>query len=155
MRQFVDLDGRSWDVALDGFSLGELRDKGVDIVQDGLFYIEQREDVLLKALAILCREQITKHQLSDRAFARGIAGVAIEQAFEAVRGAAEDFFPPKRWSEIQSRSEKRKDADQTFQDFAPMLELLNRPQMPPAMRQAVLDAVASKLEEGTSSASSP
>ena len=155
MRQFADVDNRSWEVAIDGFSLGELRDKGIDVVQDGLFCIEQREDVLLKALAILCREQITKHQLSDRAFARAISGIAIEKALEAVRGAAEDFFPPRRWSEIQSRSEKRKDADQTFQDFAPMLELLNRPQMPPAMRQAILDAVASKLEEGLSSGSSP
>lgn len=152
MTEFRDATSQSWLVDIDGLTLAELREKaGVDIVQDGLYAIEEREDVLTKALLILCREQIDSRNLTDRQFAKRIAGPIVDLALTAVRGAAEVFFPPRRWSEIQSRSEKKREADETFRDLLPMLEMLNRPQMPEAMREAVMAAIAAKIETATSS----
>lgn len=155
MPEFQDQTGQSWAVDFDGLLLADLREKAsIDIVQDGLYAIEEREDVLLRAMLVICREQITQRGLTDRQFARLLAGSAADSAIRAARSAAELFFRPSRWSEIQSHSEQRKDLDRQFRELKPMLEKLNSPDMPQAMRDAVMAAIASKLEAATSSVNS-
>jgi hypothetical protein len=155
MPEFTDATGQSWTVALDGLSLAELREKAaVDIVQDGLYFLEEREDVLTKALLVLCREQRDERKLTDRQFSKLIAGQVAELALDAVRGAATFFFRPSRWSAIQSRSQQRKELDEQYQALRPMLEMLNRPDMPAAMRQAVMSTITEQIEAATSSRNS-
>ena len=146
-------DGTStWVVEFDGLVLAEIKTKaGVDIVQDGLFQIEQREDVLTNALLVLCREQIDSAKLTDKQFAKRIIGEVAAKAVEAVGGAARDFFRPSRWSEIQSRSESRREHEEMYQSLRPMLAMLERPEIPQSFRQAVMDAIAAKIEAASSS----
>lgn len=147
MPEFKDATGQNWTVELDGLLLADLREKcGVDIVQEGIYAVEEREDVLVKSLLVLCREQIDARKLTDRQFARLIVGPITALALDAVRGAAELFFRPSRWSEIQSRSDARKEADANYRTLQPMLAILNRPDMPEAMRDAVMAAITSKIE---------
>lgn len=155
MHDFIDSDATKWDVALDGLLLEELRVRGViDLVQDGLYFAEEREDVLLKALLILCRDQREERKITEKQFAKRIIGEVHDKAIAAVRGAAELFFRPSRWFEIQSRSQKRKEADSQYREIAPMLEMLNRPDMPAAMREAVMTVISQKIEAATSLQSS-
>jgi len=155
MPEFRDATGNAWTIELDGLLLAEVRDKtGVDIVQDGLSAVEEREDVLTRVLLVVCREQITERKLTDRQFARLLAGSAAELSLVAFRGAAELFFRPSRWSEIQSRSEEKRNLDEQFRELKPMLDKLNSPDMPTAMRDAVMAAITSKLETAISSANS-
>lgn len=155
MPEFKDATGLTWNVDLDGLLLADLREKaGVDIVQEGLYAIEEREDTLTKALLVVCRDQISERKWTDRQFAKAVAGSAAESSLVAFRGAAELFFRPSRWSEIQSRSEAKKEADDTFRKLAPMLAILNRPDMPESMREAVMQVIASKIEAVTSSENS-
>lgn len=155
MKDFIDSEAQKWDVDIDGLLLAELRERGaIDIVQDGLYFIEEREDVLTKALLILCREQRESLGLSEKQFAKRIKGEVQDKAIAAVRGAAELFFRPSRWSEIQSRSEARRTVDDQYRDLRPMLELLNRPDMPAAMREAVMAVIGNQIEAATSLQSS-
>lgn len=150
MSSFCDAAGRTWIVELDGLLLGELRDAGVDLTDDGLLKIEQDPCCLVKMLVLVCREQIAAKQLPEREFARSISGVILDHAIEAARGAAEAFFPPRRWSEIQSalrsRREENLKAEEMLAGIRPMLATLNRPEMPEAMRAAVLNAIGELIE---------
>lgn len=155
MGDFIDLTGQKWDVALDGILLGELRERGIDIVQDGLYFIEEREDVLVKTLLVMCREQRESLTLTERTFAQRIIGEVHDKAIAAVRGAAELFFRPSKWSEIQSRSTKRREIDEQYRELGPMLDLLNRPDMPPAMREAVMSVIGEAATSLQNSGKSP
>jgi hypothetical protein len=105
-------------------------------------------------LLVICKEQIEERKLTPKQFAKLICGDVAERAIEAVGGAARLFFRPSRWSEIQSRCEKRREADGTYQDLLPMLALLNRPDMPAAMREAVMSVIGDQIEKVTSSRTS-
>jgi len=155
LKDFIDSTGQTWAVALDGLLLAELREAGIDIVQDGLHFIEAREDVLTKALLILCRDQrvgITP-AITEKQFAQRLDGNTHEKAIVAVRGAAELFFRPSRWSEIQSRSAKRKEIEDQYDALRPMLSMLDQPDMPQQMRDAVMAAINDQIRAGMNSGS--
>lgn len=149
MATFRDNTNRSWRVELDAFVLGELRDECqidlADVSAAGYFALDTDVVSLVRALQVLCREQIQEATLSPRDFARLIAGEAIVRARGAVRGAAASFFPPDEWSSIHSRWQQRVEAAATWHSIAPMMSLLNRPDMPARMRDAVMDVVGSEL----------
>lgn len=152
LTDFKDNAGHTWNVELDGLLLGELREKAkIDIVQDGLYAIEEREDVLTKALLILCREQRESLKLSEKDFSRLIVGEVQTLAIDAVRGAAGLFFRPNKWSEIQLRSQARREADEQYRAIQPMLAQLNRPDMPESMREAVMSVIGNQIEAVISS----
>lgn len=151
MPEFVDSAGQAWSVSLDGLLLAELREKAsLDLVQDGLYAVEEREDVLTKALLVICREQRELAKLTEKQFAQRLIGEVQDKAIGAVRGAAQLFFRPSKWSAIQSRCAKRKEMDATYETIRPMLEMLNRPDMPPAMRDAVMEVISGQIEAATS-----
>lgn len=155
MAEFIDAKKNAWTVEIDGLLLAELKEKaGVDLVQDGLYFVEEREDVLAKALLVICREQREEKKLSERQFAGLLGGDAADSAIAAVRGAAELFFRPKRWSELQSRSNQRRQLNEQYQALAPLLEMLNRQDMPQAMREAVMSAIEERIKAATSSQTS-
>src|SRR5688500_792178 len=112
MPSFQDATGREWHVAFDGLSLKSLRDAhGTDLadVLDAVYMQLERDPALLTtALAHLCREQLAKEQLSPEQFARSLRGRVLEDAFAAVWGAAEGFFPPKLWSVLCTLYEQQK-----------------------------------------------
>ena len=91
MTTFHDTNGKEWAIQLDGFALGDLRDQiNLDLAGDGLLTIETDPVALVRALAIICRDQITEAQKTEREFAKGISGEVLNVALEAVRGAAQD-----------------------------------------------------------------
>ena len=155
MPEFKDAAGTAWDVSIDGLVLAELRDKAqVDLAQDGLYYVEEREDLLLKVLLILCREQLTERTVTDKQFARLIVGEVTDRAIEAVRGAATVFFRPSKWSAILSRCDQRRQIDQQWQGLKPLFDTLNKPDISPEFRQSVMAALGEKIREGIGSATS-
>lgn len=141
MRSFADSTGKTWEISIDGLLLADLKQIGIDLVEDGLYLVEEREDVLLKCLLCLCADQKKPLNLSDREFAKRITGDVLTSALEAVRGAAADFFPPRRWSELQSRLEKQREIQQTYSELAPMLRLMNGPGMPDVVKQAIAERI--------------
>lgn len=149
MADFQDAQGVKWNVDLDGLLLGDLRDKGIDIVQDGLYALEEREDVLTKALVVLCREQREQMKITERDFARRIGAEVHEKAFLAVRGAAERFFRQSKWSEILSRWESRKKSEEMYRMMRPVIDVVGRPDTPEHVREMFLAAMREKLDEAS------
>lgn len=149
---FKDSLSVDWTVELDGLSLGELREKcGVDIVQDGLFAIEQTEETLTKVLLVLCRDQMTERNVDSKKFSKAVRSDSLTLALAAVERAATDFFPAKRWSEIQSRWEVKREHQNLYESIRAMMDLLDRPGVPSSLKEAVNVALNEKLQTTLSS----
>lgn len=150
---FTDACGKSWKIAdLDPFVIEEVRSAAkVDLADVGgevLTTLERDPVVLAKVLAVLCGP------CDDKELAKGLRKDGIERAFEAVRGAVEDFFPPKRWSELQSNLKSRRDADAVFEKLKPLMDMLTGPGVPQAMREAVMAAVTDEIHGSIASSRS-
>jgi hypothetical protein len=149
MTTFRDATDRPWRVEIDAFVLGQLRDECqidlADVSAAGYVALELDVVSLVRALQVICREQLAAAKVSPRDFAKVIAGEAIDRACEAVRGAAADFFPPARWSKIRSRWTQRLEAAATWETIQPMMALLNRPDVPAQFRDAVMEVVGGQL----------
>lgn len=149
MTTFADKDGKAWTLELDAFVLGEVREvTKIEEIDEWLFKLERDEVLLLNTLHAMCIDPPEK-----REFAKLLIGAALDQALEAVRGAAQAFFPPNRWSEIQSRLKERHEAEESYAALRPMLAMLNQPDMPDAMRMAVMEAISEQIEEAARTAS--
>jgi len=151
--RFKDSFGNDWEIEFDAFVFGVIRDvHKIDIADDGLHKLEKDPHALVVVLHELCD---TTEDL--RQFAKRFKSNSLTTAFEAVRGAAADFFPLKQWSEIQSFLNQRQAAAEMFAAMRPMLAHLNHPEMPESLRQVVMEKLGELLENTglDSSAMSP
>jgi hypothetical protein len=138
MPTFKDTNGREWTVALDGLLLKSLRDAhGIDLadVLNATYVQLERDPALLTtALAHLCGEQLKSANVPPAMFSRAVCGRALEDAFAALWGAAEGFFPPKLWSVLSSLYEQQtRETEVRLQLKA--LGLID--QMPPEIRDQI------------------
>ncbi len=154
MSKFNDSLGNTWTVEIDGLILDDvLEQTGVDLGDlsaGGLAEIETSTSKLVKVLLVLCADEIQSRGKTDREFAKGIVREHIDSAFETIVSAVGNFFPPSRWSEIQSRLEQQRTANQDWRELQPMMMRLSDPKLPPAMREAVMAAVAEGMHERAS-----
>lgn len=150
MATFTDTAERNWTVELDGLLLGEVQSEtGIDLGDAaGTAYakIEDSPILLVQVLAVLCREQIREQKLTESQFSKGIRRDVLGRAAEAVLEAAEGFFPPSTWSELQSSLKSLRSFNRQWAKLRPMLAKLNEPEMPPALRDAVMGALTEMME---------
>lgn len=149
MAKFKDVEGREWTIELDGLLLDSVQQEtGIDIADlsaGGLFKLDQHAPTLVKVLAVLCGDERSKRNMSGRDFSRGIRGDVLQAASAAVLESAKNFFPPSVWSEMQSRLETQKSFSQDWAKIQPLLLRLNAPDMPEAMRDSIMAAMAEMM----------
>ena len=104
MATFKDSEGGKRQFEFDAFNLDRIRSEHsidlADLSGSGFAKIDNDID-LVKVLAVIFVEDL-------KDMARVIRGKVIDKARAAVMEAAADFFPPRRWSEIQSNLAKRR-----------------------------------------------
>ena len=147
---------RDWLIRFDGLLLGELREVcGIDLADIGgesWLKLETDQTALTKAVCFVCRDQLgstTPKQLAD-----ALCGETAEAAFQALWGAAKVFFRPKLWSVLESACEQRREMREQWKAIAPMMSLLNQPEMPAAMREAVMTQLGTIMEAMSGSSAS-
>lgn len=149
MAKFTDASGRDWSVEFDGLLLDKVQqDTGIDIADlsaGGLFRLDQHAPTLVKVLAVLCGDERKERNLSDREFSKAIKGNVLSASLEAIMRAAQIFFPQSTWSELQSRLTQQKDFNRDWSQVQPLVMRLNAPDMPQAMREAIMAAIAEMM----------
>lgn len=154
MATFKDTSGREWRVEFDGLLLDDvLTETGLDLSDlscGALAQLDHHASSLVKVLRVLCGDEIRERNLQPREFARALRGDALVEALEAVLGAARDFFPPSVWSAMESRLKSQREFNRQWREIRPMLAKLNEPEVPPALQQAVMEALVEMMELGDS-----
>lgn len=150
MTKFNDAQGRQWSVEFDGLLLDDvLTNTGIDLADlsgGGLARLDEHAPSLIRVLTLLCAEEIAAKKLTPKEFAQAIRREAIPAAVEAVLGAAQDFFPKNVWSEIRSRLTETKQISEHWVKIKPLLRKLNEPDVPRAVQDAVMAALAEMIE---------
>jgi hypothetical protein len=145
---FRDITGREWRVEFDAFTLDDIRQElQIDLADptaSGFAKIEADDVALVKVLSIAVRDELRAGNRSPRDFARDVVREAIESARESIVRAAENFFPPKRWSEIQSNWEKRRTNQRIIADGQELAKML--PVLKDAMR--AIEALPPEMKDG-------
>lgn len=141
MPSFRDAMGREWLVQFDGITLKELRDAHKIDLSDvvGSIYSQLKRDpaLLTVALAFLCADKIKDAKLTAKEFAASIKGTVIDDAFAALWGAAEGFFPPKHLSVLSSRLEEETKMQDGWAQIKPLMGMLSQPEVPSEIREQV------------------
>lgn len=150
MTTFTDADGRAWRVEFDGLLLDEVeKSTGIDLADlsgGGLARLDEHAPSLIRVLTVLCAEEISAKKLTPKEFAKGIRREAFPAAMKAVLAAAEDFFPKSSWSELQLRLTETRQIAEHWTKLKPLLRKLNEPDVPRAMQDAVMAALAEMIE---------
>jgi len=111
MARFNDKKKRTWKIDLDAYVLKEVRSRTSidlgDLSADGWAQLENDID-LVDVLLVLTEDQREEREVKPREFAKTVRGPVLDHARAAIQEAAADFFPPERWSGMQSRLEARK-----------------------------------------------
>lgn len=145
MPQFTDTAGRTWTVAFDGLLLKELRDaQGIDladVVSSVYLQLERDPALLTQALAFLCREQLAAQKLSPAEFSKSLIGRHLDEAFAALWGAAEVFFPAKLWSALASRCNQ----ERQVQEVRQKMQLLGLLDLPEELRNELYAELGKKM----------
>ena len=155
---FVDSAGCRWTVSLDGLTLKALRDAHQIDLADvaGAVYVQLERDpaLLTQALAFLCADQMKEAApggLTAAQFSKRLVGQHLEQAFAALWGAAELFFPPKLWSALSSRSCQEKQVLEVRQK----MQLLGLLDLPPELREELYGELGRMMHTSIGSLSLP
>lgn len=131
VRSFKDEAGQEWVLRIDTHLHGALRDKlGVEILE-----IIDEEAALVEALLgdlqmlskvlwVLCEEQAIERDVSNREFARQLAGDCLQDAGIALLWAIHDFFPgPQKRAIMEATIQKGLDLQElTEKELAAVLE---------------------------------
>lgn len=150
MPTFQDNAKRSWSIGFDGLLLLDLRNECkidlADVTGETYAKLESDDALLTSAVCFLCADQLKEQRLTRKDFAGSLTGPALEDAMQAIWGAAKLFFRPKLWSALQSNYAQRIEANQKWAAMRPMMQILGQPDMPPAMRDAVMGMVGQMMQ---------
>jgi len=159
MPAFNDNSGHDWNIRFDGVTLGELRDThGIDLADiTGETYLKLETDqaTLTKAVCFLCSDQLAGNAVTATQLANLLCGEVAEAAMQAIWGAAKVFFRPKLWCALDCAYKTRKTMADQWAEMAPAMAMLNQPDLPAAMREAVMESLAMRMNDlsGSSPAS--
>lgn len=150
MPSFSDTTGREWTVKFDGLLLSALRAEHkidlADVSGDTYARLERDDALLTVAVCFLCREQLKAAQLTQQHLASALHGEALESAMQAVWGAAKVFFRPRLWSALESACRQHRESLEKWEALRPAMLMLNQPDMPAAMREAVMETLGSLMQ---------
>lgn len=145
---FQDTNGREWSLRFDGLTLARMRDdlkvNLADVGGGDYSRIEGDEGELVRVLAFLCRKQIETQRLSVEQFSEAMTGESLENAMQAIWGAAKLFFPPKRWSALLTNSVKHRTNRENWEAMSAERAMLD--QIPEALKDSVMAAISEKME---------
>lgn len=148
MPVFQDANNREWSIRFDGLTLSRMRDdlkiNLADVSGNDYSRIEGDEGELVRVLAYLCQKQIESQKITKEQFSEAMCGEALENAMQAIWGAAKLFFPPKRLSVLHTNSEKHRTSREHWETMAAERAMLD--QIPKAMQEGVMLAIAEKME---------
>lgn len=159
MPAFNDNAGRDWIIRFDGVTLGELRDSlGIDLADiTGETYLKLETDQasLVRVICFLCRDQLAGNAVTPAQLSNLLCGEVAEAAMQAIWGAAKVFFRPKLLSALECAYKTRKAMADQWAEMAPAMAMLNQPDLPEAMRAAVMESLAMRMNalSGNSQAS--
>jgi hypothetical protein len=140
MPTFKDVTGKEWSIKFDGLLLADLKQEhGInlaDVSGGDYLNLELDSSALTVAVCHLVRGQLGA--TSREQFAGNLVGESLEQAMEAVWGAAKVFFPPKKLSALQSNYSKLK---AQWEPLSEALALVNLTGMPQEVKDSLGDAI--------------
>lgn len=125
MATFKDNAGREWAVAVDvlqlrrvreatGFELGKLLDDNLRRLRE----LGADPELLCRVLFALCSEQAGRIGVSEEQFLRGVAGDALEAAFDAFMMGYADFCPSQQRKLLTTLARKQKEHAATMSERA-------------------------------------
>jgi hypothetical protein len=96
-------------------------------------------------LLFLLREQARSERIAPSTLAAALVGDCLEGAMQAIWGAAKVFFRASLWSELQTNYRQHQEAGQKWGEIRPMLLILNQPDIPTALKDAVMEVLGQSL----------
>lgn len=117
MASFVDADGVSWRIEIDGFLMRRIKQETgfnvCDLIgsEQSLAMLLQDLETSIDTLWLCVEEQAISRNIDDEAFGKGLKGDSLGDAFQALLSAVVDFFP----------SEEQRKAARTILDTAERL----------------------------------
>lgn len=150
MPTFKDSNGREWSIRFDGLLLADLRDELkidlADVASGDYLRLESDPATLARAVCFLCAEQLKSDAVTVRQLSAALVGESQDRAIEAIWGAAKVFFRPQLWSELQSSYGQQKTTREQWLVLRPLMQLLNQPEMPAALRDSTMEAVKDLMQ---------
>jgi len=146
MRTYKDADGREWAVKVTVDTIERVREIGVDLgdlTTETIKRLAMDDVLLVRTLWLVCEKQADERGISAAQFGEAMVGEPLENAFDALRGSLEDFFPPRKrmfWKSMVD-AELANQAE-TFQVS---LETLEDPQMRQQFSQAMRDRLKEEI----------
>ena len=99
VRKFKNAAGVEWIVKVTVDVIERVREIGVDLGDITAATMKRlaMDDVLLvRTMWLVCEPQAEKAGVTPAQFGEAMLGQALDDAFEALRGSLEDFFPPRK-----------------------------------------------------------
>lgn len=98
-RCFKDSTGREWSVNVVVDTIEKVREIGVDlgdVTAQAMKRLAIDDVLLVRSLWLICEAQADKAGVTPQQFGESLFGDALDDAYEALRGALDDFFPRRK-----------------------------------------------------------
>lgn len=98
-RCFKDSTGREWSVNVVVDTIEKVREIGVDlgdVTAQAMKRLAIDDVLLVRSLWFICEAQADKAGVNPQQFGESLFGDALDDAYEALRGALDDFFPRRK-----------------------------------------------------------
>jgi hypothetical protein len=144
MAQFKDSEGREWSVKVVVDLVEKVREIGVDLVDvtgQAMKRLANDDVLLVRVMWLICEQQADDQHVTPAQFGAAMFGDALDSAYEALRGALDDFFPRRKrdfWRKMMAT-----DAAQQAAAMEIGLEALNDP----ATMEKITDAMRVRVKE--------
>jgi hypothetical protein len=148
MRFFCDSEGRQWPIKVTVDVIEKVREIGVDLgdVTGTTIRTLTNDDVLLvRSLWIICEASAKTVGVTATQFGEALVGDSIDDAFDALRGSIEDFFPRRKREYWLKMIEA--DRDTQTEALRIGLESLNDQEIRSRISEAVRDRVKVEIEK--------
>ena len=128
-----------------------MREIGVDlgdITADTMKRLALDDVLFVRSLWLICEKQADERNITPADFGEALVGDCIDDAYEALRGALEDFFPKRKRNFFKRMMEADREVQVRAMEIG--LEALtspeNRAQLTDAMTERVKEEVAQVLK---------
>jgi len=147
MSQFKDSESREWHVKVVVDLVEKVREIGVDLVDitgQTMKRLANDDVLLVRVMWLICDQQADERHVTPAQFGAAMFGDALDAAYEALRGALDDFFPRRKrefWRKMLETD--------TAQQVAAMeigLEALNDPATIEKITVATRDRVRKEIQ---------
>jgi hypothetical protein len=112
-RLFKDSDGREWSVRVVVGTVEKVREIGVDLADitgQQMKRLSTDDVLLVRVMWLVCEQQADQKHVTPEQFGEAMFGDTLDNAYEALRGALDDFFPSRKrefWRRMMATDEER------------------------------------------------